>query len=101
MPDDLDPSYSRRLQRLEQLLDDAAQDDVVDLRALFVTLWRRKWLISIVTACFAVASVAFALWLPNQYKSTVILMPASTSEGLATGQARATGALCCKAPGRD
>ena len=37
------------------------QDDEIDLRQLFATLWAGKWLIIAVTFVFAVAGVAYAL----------------------------------------
>ncbi|MGD9841548.1 MAG: Wzz/FepE/Etk N-terminal domain-containing protein [Steroidobacteraceae bacterium] len=55
------------------------EDDELDLRELFRTLWKGKWFILAVTAMAAAISVAVALWLPNEYKATVVLTPASTS----------------------
>jgi len=56
----------------------AAQDDEIDLRELFGVLWKGKWWIIGITALFGLVSVLFALWLPNEYKATAIVAPASS-----------------------
>ena len=65
-------------------------DDEIDLRKLWEAIWRGKWVIIVVTAIFAVASVFYALSLPNIYKSEALLAPADSDQqgGLAglTGQ---------------
>ena len=43
-------------------------DDEIDLRELFAVLWAGKLKIIAITAIFAVASVIYALSIPNQYK---------------------------------
>jgi len=68
-----------RLARLEAFLSGAGTRSEIDLNKLVVALWRGKWVIGIVTTLFAVLSVAYALHLPNQYKATAILAPASAS----------------------
>lgn len=55
-------------------------DDEIDLRELFSAIWRGKWLVLACTAIFAVASVAIALYLPNIYKSEVLLAPADDQQ---------------------
>ena len=57
-------------------------DDEIDLRELFAAIWQGKWLIIAVTAVFAVASVIYALSLPNIYKSEVLLAPVSDDAGM-------------------
>lgn len=57
-------------------------DDEIDLRELFAAIWQGKWLIIAVTAVFAVASVIYALSLPNIYKSEVLLAPVAEDSGL-------------------
>jgi uncharacterized protein involved in exopolysaccharide biosynthesis len=54
-----------------------AADDEIDLRELFAVIWRGKWIIIATTFVFAVASVFYALSLPNIYKSEVLLAPAA------------------------
>lgn len=56
------------------------QDDEIDLRELFSAIWAGKWFITAVTTVFAIAAVAIALYLPNIYKSDVLLAPASNQE---------------------
>ncbi|WP_372932128.1 Wzz/FepE/Etk N-terminal domain-containing protein [Shewanella putrefaciens] len=57
------------------------QDDEIDLRELFSVIWQGKWRIIGITAVFAIASVALALYLPNIYKSEALLAPASEEQG--------------------
>jgi uncharacterized protein involved in exopolysaccharide biosynthesis len=59
----------------------ATQDDEIDLRELARAIWQGKWLIICITAIFSVASVFYALSVPDEYKSTVLLAPASSSGG--------------------
>ena len=54
-------------------------DDEIDLRELFTVLWAGKIKIIVVTAVFAMASVIYALSVPNQYKATALLAPAQSS----------------------
>jgi uncharacterized protein involved in exopolysaccharide biosynthesis len=51
--------------------------DEIDLRELWRAIWQGKWVIIAVTTVFAIGSVVYALSLPNEYKSTAILAPAS------------------------
>ncbi|MCS4308823.1 uncharacterized protein involved in exopolysaccharide biosynthesis [Rheinheimera pacifica] len=69
-------------------------DDEIDLRELFAAIWQGKWIIIAVTTVFAVASVFYALSLPNIYKSEALLAPASEqkSNGL-SGQLGGLAAL--------
>lgn len=55
-------------------------DDEIDLRELWNVIWRGKWIIIAVTAIFAVASVFYALSLPNIYKSEALLAPADSEQ---------------------
>ena len=58
-------------------------DDEIDLRELFAVLWAGRVKIIAITAVFAVASVIYALTLPNQYKATILLSPSqSTNSGI-------------------
>ena len=58
------------------------QDDEIDLRELFATLWRDKWIIIATTILFAVAGVFFALIKPNVYQASVLLAPAQDEGGV-------------------
>jgi uncharacterized protein involved in exopolysaccharide biosynthesis len=59
-----------------------AVDDEIDLRELFTVIWRGKWIIIATTFVFAVASVFYALSLPDVYKSEALLAPVSESSAL-------------------
>lgn len=60
--------------------------DEIDLRELWNVVWAGKWLISIVTLFFALASTILAINLPDEYKSTAVLAPASTSSASQLGK---------------
>ena len=64
-------------------------DDEIDLLELWNVLWNGKWLIIAITTVFAIGSVAYALWLPDIYRTEVLLSPASDEDsaggGLAAG----------------
>ena len=68
-----------RLAKLEANISTLEPSERIDLSAMFAIFWRARWLIAAVTAFFTIASVALALWLPNQYKATAILAPATSS----------------------
>ena len=55
--------------------------DEIDLRELWDVLWNGKWVIIAITFVFAVASVLYALSLPNIYKSEALLAPADENSG--------------------
>ena len=54
--------------------------DEIDLRELWNVIWRGKWIIIVVTAIFAFASVFYALSLPNIYRSEALLAPAEADQ---------------------
>jgi len=58
---------------------DLDSDDEISLVDLAATLWRRKWLIVVVTAAAAVASVVYALAQPNIYTASATMLPISGS----------------------
>ena len=68
-------------------------DDEIDLRELFGVLWAAKRKIIAITAVFAVASVIYALSVPNQYKATALLSPAQSSGGGLSGALGQLGGL--------
>lgn len=53
--------------------------DEIDVLELFQALWKSKWIIVATTLVFAIASVLYALSLPNIYKADTILAPVETS----------------------
>jgi LPS O-antigen subunit length determinant protein (WzzB/FepE family) len=68
-------------------------DDEIDLRELFMVLWAGKIKIVAITAVFAVASVIYALSVPNQYKATALLAPAQSGDGGLSGALGQLGGL--------
>ena len=64
-----------------EVQNDSQYDDEIDLRELFGVLWTGKVKIIAITAMFAVASVIYALSVPNQYKATALLAPAQSDGG--------------------
>lgn len=59
----------------------ARHDDEIDLRELFIALWKGKWIIIATTFIFAVGAVFYALSQPNIYKADILLAPAESSGG--------------------
>ena len=72
---------------------DSQYDDEIDLRELFGVLWTGKVKIIAITAMFAVASVIYALSVPNQYKATALLAPAQSNDGGLSGALGQLGGL--------
>ena len=68
-------------------------DDEIDLRELFGVLWAGKIKIIAITAVFAIASIIYALSVPNQYKATALLAPAQSSGGGLSGALGQLGGL--------
>tara|TARA_Y100001933_G_scaffold99497_1_gene99910 strand:- start:24467 stop:25417 length:951 start_codon:yes stop_codon:yes gene_type:complete len=68
-------------------------DDEIDLRELFLTLWRGKWLIIATTIVFAVAGLAYALYKPDIYQANVLLAPAKEEADGLGGMASQLGGL--------
>jgi len=68
-------------------------DGEIDLRELFGVLWAGKIKIVAITAVFAIASVIYALSVPNQYKATALLSPAQSSGGGLSGALGQLGGL--------
>lgn len=58
---------------------DFARPKEIDLRELVINLWKGKFIILVVTVLFGVASIIYALSLPNIYKADTLLAPAETS----------------------
>ena len=68
-------------------------DDEIDLRELFGVLWAGKIKIIAITAVFAIASVIYALSVPNQYEATALLAPAQSDGGGLSGALGQLGGL--------
>ena len=72
---------------------DTQYDDEIDLRELFGVLWAGKIKIIAITAVFGIASIIYALSVPNQYKATALLAPAQSSGGGLSGALGQLGGL--------
>jgi len=68
-------------------------DDEIDLRELFGVLWAGKIKIIAITAVFAVASVIYALSVPDQYRASALLAPAQSDGGALSGALGQLGGL--------
>jgi uncharacterized protein involved in exopolysaccharide biosynthesis len=71
----------------ENLNQNYAYDDEIDLFELWETIWSGKWLIIAVTAVFGVGGVGYALRAPEKFKAQVSVMPAdakTTGGGLSS-----------------
>jgi LPS O-antigen subunit length determinant protein (WzzB/FepE family) len=68
-------------------------DDEIDLRELFAVLWAGRVKIVAITAIFAIASIFYALSVPNQYKADVLLSPTVSSGGGLSGALGQLGGL--------
>lgn len=55
-------------------------DDEIDLKELFLALWKGKWIIILTTFVFAVGGVLYALSQPNTYKAEAVLASANDSK---------------------
>lgn len=75
------PMYPYSDYRFIGVQDPATVRDEIDLRDLWKVLWAEKWIIIGITLLFAVASLAYAIYLPNVYRSEVLLAPAEESSG--------------------
>ncbi|PTC02985.1 LPS O-antigen length regulator [Vibrio mediterranei] len=54
-------------------------DDEIDLKELFLALWKGKWIIVATTFVFAVGALVYAISQPNTYKADTLLAPAESS----------------------
>jgi uncharacterized protein involved in exopolysaccharide biosynthesis len=62
----------------------AVQDDEIDLLALVLVLWKKRYLILLVTIAIAVLTVSYSLFLPNIYKAEVkFLLPQQSDSKMA------------------
>ncbi|WP_221892364.1 Wzz/FepE/Etk N-terminal domain-containing protein [Teredinibacter haidensis] len=82
----------KRMDNMEAMLNSSSTDfmesrlsrfdeDEIDLRALWDVLWKGKWIVIATTFVFALASVFYALSLPNVYKAQALLSPSDESKG--------------------
>jgi len=54
-------------------------DKEIDLGDLFKVLWKKKFYIGAIVSIFLLISTVYALYLPNIYKSQIILMPVESN----------------------
>ena len=59
-------------------------DDEINLKELFSIFWNQKLLITSITTLAAIASVLYALSLPNIYLSSALLAPTSSEDSLSS-----------------
>ena len=59
-------------------------DEEIDFKEIFIALWNKKAIISIITLAFAIFSVFYALSLPNIYSSNAVLAPSSESSSISS-----------------
>ena len=62
-------------------LESRTMDDEIDLLELWQVIWSGKWLIIAITTIFAVGSVIIALWIPDTYRTEVLLAPVEEESG--------------------
>lgn len=74
-----DTGLSSRVAHIESVLSANDGGDKIDMGEILTILWRGKWFISVFAGLFLAGSVLIALWLPNEYKATAILMSSSSS----------------------
>lgn len=55
-------------------------DEEMDLRSIFVTLWSARWWILASVAIFSIVSVAVAFMMTPIYRATTVLMPSATDD---------------------
>ena len=75
-----EPEQDFSNRQLNQAQQQAVYEDEIDLRELFMVLWRGKWVIVVITFMAAVTSVFVALSLPNVYRAEALLAPANTED---------------------
>ncbi|WP_440054202.1 Wzz/FepE/Etk N-terminal domain-containing protein [Pseudoalteromonas sp. T1lg65] len=60
---------------------DIIKKNEIELTEVLSALWKGKWIIVLLSAIFAVASVFIALSIPNTYKASVMLSPVEDTDG--------------------
>jgi len=71
------PEAGNRLVQASGQSSYTSNNDEIDLRELFATLWAGRWVIVSITMLFTAIAVVAVLLIPNQYKATAVLAPAS------------------------
>ncbi len=71
---------SNNLKQANGSVTDNIANNEIDLRELFTVIWQGKLIVIALTTLFAVASVFYAISLPNVYKSEALLAPAEAQQ---------------------
>ena len=71
---------SNNLKQANGSVTDNIANDEIDLRELFTVIWQGKLIVIALTILFAVASVFYAISLPNVYKSEALLAAAEQEQ---------------------
>jgi LPS O-antigen subunit length determinant protein (WzzB/FepE family) len=58
------------------------QDELIDLKELFLVIWKNKFKTIFITFLFAVLGIFYALSIPNIYRSEALLFPTQENESL-------------------
>ena len=56
------------------------EDDTIDFYALYLIIWRRKWMIIALTVVTTVVSVVYSLQLKRIYKAEALLLPPNSKD---------------------
>jgi capsular polysaccharide biosynthesis protein len=59
-------------------------DENIDLKELFLVVWKKKFIIGAITSASMILSTMLALYLPNTYTSRALLAPATTEDSLSS-----------------
>ena len=69
----------------EQLNNACIEEDEIDLRELFATIWKHKLFIAVFTFIVTSLAIVYALSKPNEYKVYTLLAPQEASKGMNLG----------------
>jgi len=69
----------------EQLNSACIEEDEIDLRELFATIWKHKLFIAVFTFIITSLAIVYALSKPNEYKVYTLLAPQEASKGMNLG----------------
>jgi len=69
----------------EQINSACIEEDEIDLRELFATIWKHKLFIAVFTFIVTSLAIVYALSKPNEYKVYTLLAPQEASKGMNLG----------------
>jgi LPS O-antigen subunit length determinant protein (WzzB/FepE family) len=70
-----------KVQEQTQEITDTQQNQEFSFIEFIVLSWRLKWWIGAFTSVFAIVAILIVLFIPNQYKSAVLLAPSDEQKG--------------------